>query len=321
MSTPIANRLHEARQASRVLVLRGGPSAERDVSLASGAAVAAACRRLGHTVMEADIAPSDLSALETCADVVFPVLHGSFGEDGQLQAILEERNVCYVGSNSVASRCAMDKDAAKRVWRAAGLPTADWTCLDVGCPMVIMPEELVPPYVLKPVCEGSSIGVKFCDSALALRAAMQDFAGRYERAIVERRVFGPELTIGILGDMSLPIIQIRPAEGFYNYAAKYERDDTAYLFEPDVDQATYGAVQELAQRAFRALGCRDYARVDLMVDQHEGPQLLEINTIPGFTDHSLLPKAAAEAGMSFDVLVAALLDMALRRRRNWNGGV
>jgi D-alanine-D-alanine ligase len=297
-------------------VLRGGPSAERDVSLAGGAAVAAACRRLGHRVTEADIGPSNLAALDAPAEVVFPVLHGPFGEDGRLQAILEARGLCYVGSNSAASRLAMDKDAAKHAWRAAGLPTADWTCVNVGCPTLALPEDFSPPYVLKPVCEGSSIGVHFCDSTGQLQAAVQELRGRYDRAIVERRLMGPELTVGILGGAALPVIQIKPAEGFYDYQAKYHRNDTAYLFEPEVDRPTYQAVQELAGRAFRALGCRDYGRVDLIVDGRQGPQLLEINTIPGFTDHSLLPKAAAEAGMNFDTLVAALLEMALRRSPN-----
>jgi D-alanine-D-alanine ligase len=316
MNASAASRLDGATRAARVLVLRGGRSAERQVSLAGGAAVAAACRRLGHCVTEADIQPSDLSALDVPTDVVFPVLHGKFGEDGQLQAILEKRRLCYVGSDAVASRLAMDKDAAKRAWRAAGLPTADWACVDLKDSELALPESLMPPYVLKPVAEGSSIGVQMCDSAAHLQAGLHELAVRYERAIVERRLCGPELTVGILGDAPLPVIQVKTAEGFYDYEAKYHRNDTAYLLEPEVDETTCRTVQQIAMEAFRALACRDFARADLIVDEHAGPQLLEINTIPGFTDHSLLPKAAARAGIGFDSLVAALLDMALDRTPN-----
>ena len=297
----------------RVTVLRGGPSAERDVSLAGGAAVAAACRRLGHAVTEADVGPDDLSALDVPADVVFAVLHGRFGEDGQLQAILQQRQLCFVGSDAAASRLAIDKDASKRAWRVAGLPTADWWCLDPGCPTDDLGEAPAPPCVLKPLDEGSSIGVRMCDSAEQLRASLQELAARHRRVLVERRLFGPELTVGILGDVALPVIQVKPAAGFYDYEAKYLSSDTAYLLEPEVDDATCARVQQLALEAFRVVGCRDLARVDFVVDQREGPQLLEINTLPGFTDHSLVPKAAARVGLGFDKLVATLLDMALRR--------
>lgn len=300
-------------QSMRIVMLRGGPSAERDVSLAGGAAVAAACRRLGHAVTEADIGPEDLSALDVPADVVFPVLHGQFGEDGQLQTILEQRGLCYVGSDATASRLAVDKDASKRAWRAAGLPTADWVCLDLGCPTDRLCDNLAPPYVLKPVDEGSSIGVRMCDSVEGLQVSLQELAVRHRRVIVERRLSGPELTVGILGDVALPVIQVKPVADFYDYEAKYLRNDTAYLLDPEVDGATCRRVQQLALEAFCVLGCRDLARVDFIVDQRHGPQLLEINTLPGFTDHSLLPKAAARAGIGFDKLVTTLLDMALRR--------
>ena len=296
----------------RVTVLRGGPSAEREVSLAGGKAVAAAIRSLGHLVTEADITPDDLSALDTPADVVFPVLHGQFGEDGELQAILEQRGLAFVGSGSEASRVSMDKDAAKRRWQAAGLPTAPWaivTRADWSAP-----DALRPPVVVKPLAEGSSIGVSVCDTEEAVGDVLSKAVAEFGRVMVERRLDGPEVTVGVLGNEPLPVIQVRPATEFYDYAAKYKRDDTAYLLVPQIDAATYQAVQQLAVRAFQALGCRDYARVDLIVDRREGPQLLEINTIPGFTDHSLLPKAAAHAGIPFGRLVEMLLAMAWARR-------
>ena len=297
----------------RVTVLRGGPSAEREVSLASGAAVADACRRLGCTVTEADVALDNLSALEISADVVFPVLHGEFGEDGQLQAILDGRGLPYVGCDSTASLLAINKDASKRMWRAAGLPTAPWKYVDEETEITAV-DYPGPPAVLKPLCEGSSIGIVLCDTLSELHAEAKAAVSKYGRVLVEKRLTGPELTVGILEDRALPVIEIKPAPGFYDYEAKYRRDDTQYLFEPGIDAETYSLVQETAVGAFQALGCRDYGRVDFIVDLQDGVQLLEINTIPGFTDHSLLPKAAAKVGIGFDELVAQLLSLAHRRK-------
>ncbi len=296
----------------RVTVLCGGPSAEREVSLAGGRAVAAAVRQLGHAVTEADITPDDLSALDAPADVVFPVLHGRFGEDGQLQEILEQRGLAFVGSGSAASRLGIDKDASKRTWQAAGLPTAPWEIVTRGdwSP----PDGLQPPVVVKPLAEGSSIGVSVCDTLESLRHVLPQAISDFGRVLVERRLEGPELTVGILGHDPLPVIQVRPAAEFYDYAAKYQRDDTAYLLDPDLDQATYQAIQEVAVKAFTVLGCRDLARIDFIIDRHTGPQLLEINTLPGFTDHSLLPKAAGHIGIPFTRLVEMLLQMAWGRR-------
>lgn len=299
--------------AWRVTVLRGGPSAERDVSLASGAAVADACRRIGCMVTEADIVPDDLSALEIPADVVFPVLHGEFGEDGQLQVILEKRGLPYVGCDSAASRLAMDKDASKRRWRDAGLPTAPWICVDQETEIAAV-DYPGPPAVLKPLCEGSSIGTVLCETLSELHSEAKAAVSKYGKVLVEKRLTGPELTVGILEDRALPVIEIKPTLGFYDFEAKYERNDTEYLFEPGIDAETYSLVQETALGAFRALGCRDYGRVDFIVDRQDGVQLLEINTIPGFTDHSLLPKAAEKVGIGFDELVAQLLGLAHRRK-------
>lgn len=297
----------------RVTVLRGGPSAEREVSLASGQAVAAACRRLGYRVIESDISPTDLSALANETDVVFPVLHGTFGEDGELQAVLEGRRLTYVGSDAAASRRMIDKDAAKRIWREAGLPTAEWITVDTVDTRLELSETLQPPVVVKPVAEGSSIGVHICRLGDNLQQLLVDAVRAHGKVLVERCLVGPELTVGILGDTPLPIIQVKPAAGFYDYEAKYRRDDTAYLFDPEIDAECYREVQDLAVQAFRASGCRDVGRVDVIVDQRVGPQLLEINTMPGFTSHSLLPKAAARAGIGFDQLVERLVGMALRR--------
>ena len=296
----------------RVTVLRGGPSEEREVSLASGAAVADACRRIGHLVTEADATPEDTSALDTPADVVFPVIHGTFGEDGELQALLEKRGVPFVGSDSRASALGMNKAEAKRIWRKQGLPTAPWVCVnaenlkqEIG--------ELKPPVAIKPVAQGSSVGVLLADTRQQLVEYLDQSVRRWQRVLVEQRLTGKEVTVGILAEEALPIVQIRTAARFYDYQAKYARTDTDYLFDIDVPEHVYRNIQEIALRAFRAIGCRDYARVDLIVDDRLGPQLLEVNTIPGFTDHSLLPKAAGRAGIAFDALVARLLSLAVRR--------
>lgn len=297
-------------QNLRVTVLRGGPSAEREVSLASGAAVAAACRRLGYSVSEADIDPGDLTALDRPADVVFPVLHGTFGEDGQLQAILDARGLPYVGSQATASQWAMDKEASKRAWRDAGLPTAPWTIVDLTTGPVL-PKPWAPPLVLKPVNQGSSIGVVLVRSERELPKVLDAALREYGRVLVEPLLVGPELTIGILGRETLPMIQVKAGVSrFFDYEAKYHRDDTAYLFEPEIETPLARRLEEGALAAFDTLGCRHLGRVDLIVDQRTGPQLLEINTLPGFTDHSLLPMAAARAGLGFDQLVERLVGLA-----------
>jgi D-alanine-D-alanine ligase len=314
-SLPRKGKTRPVKSTIHVTVLRGGQSAERSVSLESGAAVADACRRLGYVVTEADIGPADLRALDEQADVVFPVLHGSFGEDGRLQAILEDRGQPYVGSGPDASRLAMDKDASKRQWQAAGLPTAPWVTIDPVEPLELS-NDVSLPVVMKPVSEGSSIGVRMCDTAEHLNEVVAEAAGRYRRVLVERRLVGPELTVGILGDTPLPVIQVKPANEFFDYDAKYIRDDTIHSFKLDVDEETRESVQKLAMRAFRTLGCRGFGRVDIIVDESAGPQILELNTIPGFTGHSLLPKAAAQAGIGFDQLVDELVQMALRNERS-----
>lgn len=296
----------------RVTVLRGGPSAEREVSLAGGAAVADACRRLGCQVTEADIAANDMTALDLPADVVFPVLHGEFGEDGQLQAILEHRGLSYVGSDAAASRLAMDKNASKEKWRSEALRTSPWVCVDQATDISAV-DYPGPPAVLKPLREGSSIGVRFCNTLKELHAEVKKAVKHYGRVLVEKRLHGPELTVGVLESQALPVIEIRPALPFYDYQAKYRRDDTQYIFDPDVDSDTYCSAQDMALRAFQTLGCRDYGRVDLIADRQDGVHILEINTIPGFTDHSLLPKAAAKVGIGFDELVGRLLKLAYQR--------
>ena len=276
----------------RITVLMGGPSAERAVSLESGRAVADALASLGHEVSRSDISPQDLSALEPEADVVFIALHGTFGEDGQLQRILEERGLRFCGSGSAASARAMDKVASKRRFIEAGIPTPRFD--------IIKPRRLRQalacwslPVVLKPVHEGSSVGCHLVGEAEGLRARAEGLLAEHGSCLIEQYIGGRELTVGILGDQVLPPIEIRTGRAFYDYRAKYEDDDTEYVFDPPLPAALLERVGRLSLEAHRALGCRDFSRVDWIVDETRdagsAALALEVNTIPGFTGHSLLP--------------------------------
>jgi len=299
-------------QRLRVTVLCGGPSREREVSLSGGIAVAAACRTLGHDVNVADVGPEDLTALEIPADVVFPVLHGEFGEDGALQEFLEARSRPYIGSGPAASRRAMDKVAAKAAWDRAGLPTAPWVAFDAQ-PGTDLGMPFGQPAVVKPILQGSSIGIVFVNASESLRDAIVEGVQEWGAVLVEPRLTGRELTVGVLGRKALPVIEVRTPRTFYDYEAKYHDGSTTYHFDTGLSHDETRRVQELALAAFEVLGCRDMGRVDLILDDRRGPQLLEVNTIPGFTEHSLLPKAAARAGLDLPALAAALLEMALSR--------
>jgi len=283
----------------QITVLSGGPSAEREVSLNSGRAVAEALRSLGHTVQVADILPGDLGALDLPADMVFIALHGTFGEDGRLQRILEDRGIRYCGSGPEASAVAMDKVAAKRRFIEAGVPTPRFDVVVPGRIESVL-KFWAPPAVIKPVAEGSSVDMVIARDPATLTSELRRVTERYGRCLVEEYVQGLELTVGILGEQALPPIQIRTKRAFYDYQAKYQDDDTEYLFDIDLPQVVLEHVKALSLQAHEALGCRGFSRVDWMVDgRTHQPYALEVNTIPGFTSHSLLPKAAQRAGLSF----------------------
>lgn len=289
----------------RVTVLAGGPSVEREVSLDSGRAVADALRRRGHNVHLADIGPDDLSALAAPADVVFPALHGTFGEDGQVQLVMEQHGIRFVGSGSAASALAMDKVATKRIAAELGILTPDFEAVSAG-----QEPKLTPPVVVKPVDQGSSVSTWIVRDGAALAPAMIDVCAKFGRALVERFIPGDELTVGILGDHALSPICIRPKQGFYDYHAKYHDDRTEYLFDTH-PSGLLERLQSDSLRLFRRLGCRHLGRVDWIVDAGSRGWLLEVNTIPGFTSHSLTPMAALHEGVPFDVLVERLTFMAL----------
>jgi D-alanine-D-alanine ligase len=296
-----------------VLVLMGGPGSEREVSFASGAEVVKALKAGGHHVLESDIGPDQLDALDHPEiEVVFPALHGPFGEGGQLQKILEERNIPFVGSDSAASALAMDKYRSKERFTQVGLATP---------PAVLYYNEqdkdslemVGLPAVIKPNCEGSSVGVLFADDRQQLFDAVEQSLGVYGHALVERKIIGRELTVGILADQALPVMEIRPAQGFYDYEAKYELDSTEYLFDLGLTEERIVRIQDQARLAFESLGCRDFGRVDFMLDAEETAHLLEVNTIPGLTTHSLLPKAAGRVGINMIEMCDQIVRIAADR--------
>lgn len=295
----------------RVTVLCGGPSAERAVSLESGRAVAEALRRRGHDVLVADVGPEQLEALDQPADVVFPALHGTFGEDGTLQHIMEQRRIRFVGAGSRASALAIDKARAKQAALQAGIDTPPFELWDRAALASRAAPNLPLPVIVKPVDQGSSVGTAIVRTPDAFRPAVQDTVAAFGRALVEGFIDGDELTVGLVGALDLPPICVRPRRRFYDYEAKYHDDATEYLFETGHPAAVLARAQELSRRIFDALGCRHLARADWMIDRQERLWFLELNTLPGFTSHSLVPKAAARIGIPFDELVERLVFMAL----------
>lgn len=311
-SAPAASRGSVENKFTKlaITVLSGGPSAEREVSLQSGAAVHAALRRLGHDAMLRDISPADLSALNEPTDFVFIALHGEFGEDGQIQRELDARGLPYSGSGESASQAAMNKAESKRIIERADLPTPAWRLATRGNAAEIA--QFPIPAVVKPVNSGSSVDLTIAKTPAALAAAVLKLVDRDGEALVEKYVRGRELTVGILGDRALPVCEIRTKREFYDYQAKYIDDDTQYLFDIDLPPTLLAAVQEMSVRAHNAIGCRVLSRVDWMIDGATlRPYFLEINTIPGFTSHSLVPKAAARIGLNFDQLCQKVIELSL----------
>ncbi len=290
----------------RILVLAGGPSAERDVSLDSGRAIAEALRRRGHAVTVADIRPDQLAALDGPFDVVFPALHGTFGEDGQLQRILEDRGVRFVGSGSRASEIAIDKVRTKQRALQLGIRTPEYEVVaPAGAAL------LSPPVVVKPIDQGSSVETTIVREPAALPGAVERVVRIFGGALVERFIAGDELTVGILDGRALPPICIRPKTAFYDYRAKYQDDRTEYLFDAGLPIGALAYARRESERLFADLHCRHLARIDWMVDPDGQAWLLELNTLPGFTSHSLLPKAAEKTGVPFDELCDRLARLAL----------
>lgn len=291
--------------------MKGGPSAEREVSLRTGTAVARALRSLGHVVHEVDPVPGQWKLPEG-TEVVFLALHGTYGEDGSIQNELETLGVPYTGCGPQASRVSFDKELAKERFRAAGVPTARYEVF--SSPQAEWPAEWHPPVVLKPACQGSSVGLQFVDEIAQWPAALSEALKHDTRVLMEERIFGRETTVAILGEQVLPVVEIAPKEGSYDYHNKYTRGATEYFCPAALDDSVTRRVQSAALSAFRAVGGRDYARVDVMVKADGMPVVLEVNTLPGMTETSLLPKAAAAAGLDYASLCQKMIDLALVRK-------
>jgi D-alanine--D-alanine ligase len=303
-----------------VTVLMGGPGSEREVSLMSGQAVAAGLEAMGHCVTRADITPHDTSALDRSGiDAVFIALHGDFGESGEVQKLCQAKHLPYTGSGPYASRLGMDKAAAKQIFLRAGLATPDWMIIEKfhkAQEVSAWLGEISPPVVVKPVDGGSSVDVYICQDAQARAEALEELLDVYDRAMVERFVRGREFTVSILGQTPLPLLEIVPSETFYDDHAMYEDDaKSGYVFDHGLSPALAGQIQAQALTAHKAQNCQDFSRVDFMLDKDNNPQVLEINTIPGFTAHSLLPMAAKQAGIEFPQLVDKILALALAGAR------
>lgn len=294
-----------------IVVMLGGPSAEREVSLRTGASVAAALRSLGHEVNELD--PRDDSwTLPPGTDVVFLALHGTYGEDGTVQRQLDRLGVPYTGCDAEASRIAFDKVLTKERCVAAGVPTARFVVAKSAA--TPWPAGWQPPVVLKPVRQGSSVGLQFVDDVAQWPTALAASIRYDSEVLVEEKIVGRETTVGILDGVALPLVEMRPKQGVFDYHNKYTPGASEFFCPADFDAATTQKIQEAALGAFRAIGGRDYSRVDVMVRPNGDPVVLEVNTLPGMTATSLLPKAAAVTGLNYAQLCQRMVDLAMVRQ-------
>ena len=309
------NQQQQQPQAfGRVAVLFGGKSAEREVSIKSGSAVLAALLRQGVDATAFDPAHQALSSLQEY-DRVFIALHGRYGEDGTIQGALELMGIPYTGSNVMASSVGMDKWRTKLLWRALNIATPDFAVVNAQSHFAAIEQTLGLPLFVKPANEGSSIGISKVKKVGDLRAAYELAAKADPLVIAEKFIGGGEYTVGILGDKALPIVKIVPQNEFYDFDAKYLRDDTQYICPCGLSAEKELQIQQEALHAFKAIGCEGWGRVDFLMDDKEINKqqqhyFLELNTSPGMTDHSLVPMAAKAAGISFDELVIRILETA-----------
>jgi D-alanine-D-alanine ligase len=297
----------------KIAVLMGGPGSERDVSLATGRGVSKALRSLGAEVVEVDVHDENF-ALPKDVDLAFITIHGTFGEDGQLQEILEERGVAYTGDGVEASRAAFDKILSKEKFREHDVVTPEWEVIEVGQRPTIS-----VPLVVKPARQGSTVGVVIVKDASELDSGMAEAAKYDRKLLVEKFVSGRELTIGILGDQALPILEIIPKGGFYDFNNKYPflnpqaGGGAEHVCPAEIDSNKTKQIQKQALHAFRALGLVVYGRVDVLLPDSGNPSVLEVNTIPGMTEASLLPEAAAAAGINYVDLCARIIALSRAR--------
>ncbi|MDO6562889.1 D-alanine--D-alanine ligase [Amphritea sp. 1_MG-2023] len=301
----------ERAEFGRVAVLYGGSSAERSISLKSGAEVLRGLKQANVDAFGIDLCAAGADPLAQLQqaefDRAFLIMHGRGGEDGTLQGVLEIMAKPYTGSDVMASALGMDKVKCKQIWRAAGLPTPAYAVPDETTDLQQLGQQLGFPMIIKPAHEGSSIGMSKVESAAQLQQAIQA-AQQFDRAVLaESWINGPEFTVAVLNGKALPVIRLETSHAFYDFEAKYQANDTQYHFDNELTEAQEAELKRLSEQAFEMVGCRGWGRVDVMLDQQRGFQLLEVNTLPGMTDHSLVPMAARQAGMSFNELVVTIL--------------
>jgi len=298
----------------KIAVLTGGIGSERAISLQSGHCISQALIAGGFDVVTADIQPDNLDILDdNSIDVFFPALHGKFGEDGRLQQILQDKSLVYTGSGPAESKLAFDKMASKKLFAEAGVATPAAIEFNADSDirqLEIQLKSLADEYVVKPIREGSSVGVRIVTGVREVISTAEQTLNEFGDCMIEQFVPGKEITVGILEEQTLPIIEIRSKTGFYDYQAKYIDEQTEYLFDTIIQPALLIQIEQDAMDCFRALGCRHFARVDFILSDEPIAYALEINTIPGFTTHSLLPKAAEKAGLTMSELCSKIITAA-----------
>jgi D-alanine-D-alanine ligase len=294
----------KSQKFNKVAVLMGGPSSERAISLKSGAAVATGLRTAGYTVTEVDLRDRTLS-LPSSIEAAFVALHGEFGEDGGVQRLLQDRGIPYTGSDPESSRAAFDKRLSKAIFTRAGIPSAAYE-------VIASPDQrsLPLPVVVKPPCQGSTIGIFKVSRESEWAGAFAESIRYDGEIIVEAFIPGREFTVGIVGDTALPVIEILAPEGWYDFDAKYTKGHSRHLCPAPLDPATAARCTTIALQTFKALGCRGLGRVDFRLDPQGNLFVLELNNIPGFTETSLLPEAALAAGIEFPELCRRIMEMA-----------
>lgn len=295
----------------KVAVLMGGKAAEREVSLKSGQAVTIALQSQGIDATALDVKSlEDIQSVAQDYDRAFIALHGRWGEDGVVQAILEDLGVPYTGSGMAASAVAMDKLRTKWMWLGAGLPTPKFIWVSDLLPLEIDSFSIPFPVIVKPSHEGSSIGMRKVINKAELVDAVA-FAQQYDsEVLIEQWITGREYTVGVLNNRALPLIELKTTHDFYDFEAKYQSNDTQYICPCDLDSETQQNIQALVLKAFNVIGAKGWGRVDLMLDECNQPWLIELNSVPGMTDHSLVPMAAKATGLSFEKLVLEILQTA-----------
>jgi D-alanine-D-alanine ligase len=293
----------------KVAVLMGGWSAEREISLKTGAAIVAALKSRGVDAEGIDVGRDILSQFANhCYERAFIALHGRGGEDGVIQSVLEVLGLPYTGSGVMASSLCMNKLMTKRLWLGAGLPTPQFCVLEEGFKPKYIVDDIGLPVLIKPALEGSSIGMSKVEDIDRLTQAWRKAREYGDQVLAEQWISGAEYTVAILGECALPAIRLKTPRTFYDFKAKYDSSDTQYLCPCGLAQGEEKFLQDLAKTAFQSTGAYGWGRVDLMLDEMGSPWLIEINTVPGMTDHSLVPMAAAAAGISFEDLVLRILE-------------